>query len=132
MLHNHIPIWFHTSITLLVISAIPISYYLFVNNEKILNNFIIKNKKFYNFFLNKWYFDELYELIFVKPLKVIGTFFWHQGDIKTIDRYGPDGFSRLIKMISDRSVIFQSGYMYHYAFIMLIGLTILLTYLIIF
>ena len=55
-----------------------------------------------------------------------------QGDIKTIDRFGPDGCSRLIKIISNNSVNFQSGYLYHYAFVMLLGLTVLLTYLIIF
>jgi NADH-quinone oxidoreductase subunit L len=132
VIHNHPPIWLHTTITLLIILPIPISYYLFVYNEKILNVFISKNKELYNFFLNKWYFDEIYDFVFVKPLKKVGLFFWERGDIKTIDRFGPDGLSRIIKNISDSSVNFQSGYLYHYAFIMLLGLTILLTYLIIF
>ena len=132
ILHDHPPVWLPITTTLLITLAIPISYYFFINNVKFLNNIIIKNKKFYNFFLNKWYFDEVYSLIFVKPLKKIGMFFWQRGDIKTIDRFGPDGFSRIIKIISDNSVNFQSGYLYHYAFVMLLGLTILLTYLIIF
>ena len=86
-----------------------------------------KNKFIYNFLLNKWYFDEIYEFLFVKPTKVIGSFFWKSGDIKTIDRFGPDGISKIIKLISNKSTKFQSGYIYDYAFIMLIGLSLLLT-----
>ena len=117
---------------ILVTLMIPVSYYLFVKNDKILKNFILKNRFIYNFLLNKWYFDELYELIFVSPLKKIGVFLWKKGDIDTIDKYGPNGFSKLIKLISNRAVNFQSGYLYHYAFVMLIGFSILLTYLIIY
>ena len=132
ILHTHPPDWLPITIIFLVTVAIPISYYLYIMNEKILINFTIKNKRFYNFFLNKWYFDEIYDFIFIKPIKKLGVFFWYKGDIKTIDRFGPDGFAKLVKKISDRSVNFQSGYIYHYAFIMLIGLSILLTYLIVY
>ena len=117
---------------LIVTIIIPIAYYIFVKNEKILNNFIYKNQTLYNFLLNKWYFDELYNFIFVKPVKKAGLLLWKKGDINTIDRYGPDGLSRLIKIISDKAVNFQSGYLYHYAFVMLIGFSILLTYLILY
>ena len=115
---------------LTVTLAIPIAYYLFIKNEEILKNLIFKNQRVYKFLLNKWYFDELYNFIFVEPLKKIGTFFWKKGDINLIDKYGPDGISRLVKIISDKAVNFQSGYLYHYAFIMLIGFSILLTYFI--
>ena len=127
---NHPPLWFLIITPLIVTITIPIAYYLFVINEKILQKFVIKNHKTYNFLLNKWYFDELYNFIFVEPLKKIGLFFWKKGDINTIDRYGPDGLSKLIKNISDRAVNFQSGYLYHYAFVMLIGFSIILTYFI--
>jgi len=73
----------------------------------------------------------LYNFIFVEPLKKVGLIFWRNGDQNFIDRYGPDGFSKLIKAISDRAVLFQSGYLYHYAFVMLVGFSVLLTYLII-
>ena len=115
-----------------VIVIIPISYYLFVKNEKILKNFILKNQTLYNFLINKWYFDELYNLVFVEPIKRIGLFFWKKGDINTIDRYGPDGLAKFIKTISHKATIFQSGYLYHYAFVMLVGFSMLLTYLILF
>ena len=77
------------------------------------------------------YFDELYEFLLVKPIKLIGSILWKKGDQNTIDRYGPDGFSKAIKFFSNKAVKFQSGFIYDYAFIMLLGLSLLLTYLII-
>ena len=130
--HDHPPIWLVVITPAIVIIAIPIAYYLFVENEKVLKNFVLKNKFLYNFLVNKWYFDELYSFIFVEPLKKIGLFFWKKGDINIIDRYGPEGLSRLVKIISDKAVHFQSGYLYHYAFVMLVGFSILLTYLILY
>ena len=90
-----------------------------------------RNKPLYNFLLNKWYFDELYDYLFVRPTKSIGMFFWKNIDVKTIDRFGPDGTSNVIKKLSNKAVKFQSGYIYQYAFIMLLGLSALLTYLIV-
>ena len=130
--HLHPPLWLLILTPTIVIISIPLAYYLFIKNEKILKNFILKNQSLYNFLLNKWYFDEIYNFIFVEPLKKIGLFFWKKGDVNTIDRYGPDGLSRLIKIISDKAVYFQSGYLYHYAFVMLVGFSILLTYLILY
>jgi len=130
--YDHPPLWFTSITPVIVILAIPISYYIFVENEKILKNFKEKNQFLYNFLLRKWYFDELYNFIFVEPIKKIGFFFWRKGDINTIDRYGPDGLSKLVKNISDKAVNFQSGHLYHYAFVMLLGLSVLLTYLILY
>jgi len=130
--YAHPPLWLMILTPFLVIIAIPISYYLFIKNEKILKNFTSKNQKFYNFFVNKWYFDEFYNLIFVEPVKKIGLFLWKKGDVDLIDRYGPDGLSKLVKILSDKAVNFQSGYLYHYAFVMLVGFSILLTYLILY
>ncbi len=128
--HNHAPTWLIVLTPILVSLSIPASYYLFIKNEKILKKLILKNQFVYNFLLKKWYFDEIYNFIFVEPLKKIGLFFWKKGDLNTIDRYGPDGLSKLVKQISERAVNFQSGYLYHYAFVMLVGFSVLLTYLI--
>tara|TARA_B100000945_G_scaffold265255_1_gene224593 strand:+ start:1242 stop:3152 length:1911 start_codon:yes stop_codon:yes gene_type:complete len=125
--HSGIPTWLLYMTPILVCLAIPFSYYLYIKNDKILEKIKIKNELFYNFLLNKWYFDELYDLVFVKPIKAIGSFLWKSGDIKTIDRFGPDGISKIIKIISNKSTKFQSGYIYDYAFVMLIGLSLLLT-----
>jgi len=129
---EHPPTWLLVITPLIVTVAIPISYYLFIEIEKILKNFISRNQTFYNFLVNKWYFDEFYNFIFVVPIKKIGLFLWKKGDVNIIDRYGPDGLSKLVKTISDKAVNFQSGYLYHYAFVMLIGFSILLTYLILY
>ena len=84
----------------------------------------------YNFLLNKWYIDELYQKIFVSTAKNIGSFFWKKGDIGIIDRFGHDGISKLVKIISNKAGRLQTGFIYDYAFVMLLGLSILLTYLI--
>jgi len=128
---DHPPNWVIFITPILVIISIPISYYLFILNKNILNELVKGNKPLYDFLKNKWYFDELYELIFVKTSKKIGLYFWKNIDIKFIDKYGPDGLSNLIKNFSLRAVKFQSGYIYQYAFIMLIGFSVLLTLLII-
>ena len=127
---DHPPTWVIFLTPILVIISIPISYYLFILNKNILNEFAKGNKPLYDFLKNKWYFDELYELIFVKTSKKIGLYFWKNIDIRFIDKYGPDGLSNLIKNFSLKAVKFQSGYIYQYAFIMLIGFSVLLTLLI--
>ena len=128
--HEYIPLWFLLLTPLIVVLAIPISFYYFVSNTKIIESFKNTTRPLYNFLLNKWYVDELYEMIFVKPAKKIGSFFWRRIDLGTIDRFGPDGISKLVKIFSDKAGKFQSGFIYDYAFVMLIGLSILLTYLI--
>ena len=128
--HNSIPLWFLLLTPILVVIAIPLSYYYFVYNTKILEEFKNTNFPLYNFLLNKWFIDELYEIIFIKPAKKLGLFFWKQGDQGIIDRFGPDGISKLIKKLSNKASLFQTGFIYDYAFAMLIGLSILLTYLI--
>ena len=127
---DHPPYWIIYSTPVLVVLSIPISYYIFVKNENITNWLANENKPLYNFFLNKWYFDELYDYIFIKPSKKLGTFFWKNIDINIIDKFGPDGLSNLIKKFSIKAVKFQTGYIYQYAFVMLLGFTALLTYLI--
>ena len=124
---SHIPMWLLYATPILVTLAIPLSYSLYIKNDKLLEKIKTKNELVYKFLLNKWYFDELYDSIFVKPVKAIGSFLWKSGDIKTIDRFGPDGISKIVKIISKKSTKFQSGYIYDYAFVMLIGLSLLLT-----
>ena len=128
--HEYIPIWFLLLTPFLVVLAIPISFYYFIYNTKILEDFKNTNLPLYNFLLNKWYIDELYEFLFVKSSKKIGSLLWKKGDLGTIDRFGPDGISKLVKIISNKAGRFQTGFIYDYAFVMLIGLSILLTYLI--
>ncbi len=128
---EHPPLWFLVLTPILVILSIPIAYYLFVKNKNLPEQIANVNKPLYKFLLNKWYFDELYDALIVKPSKNLGLFLWKFFDIKIIDRFGPDGISILIKKCSLKANKFQSGYIYQYAFVMLLGFSALLTFLIV-
>ncbi len=82
----------------------------------------------YLFLLNKWYFDELYDRIFVRPALVLGRGLWIRGDQKTIDAFGPDGIAATTLQVTRRAVLLQSGFVYHYAFAMLIGVVVFITW----
>ncbi len=82
----------------------------------------------YQFLLNKWYFDELYDLIFVRPAFYLGRGFWKSGDGALIDGVGPDGVAAAVKLIARRAGALQTGYLYHYAFAMLTGVVLLATW----
>ncbi len=128
--HDVVPLWFLLITPVLVIISIPISLYFYILNPSFLEDFKKTNLPLYNFLLNKWYIDELYEKFFVDPAKRIGSIFWKKGDIGIIDKFGPDGISKLVKIISDKTGRLQTGFIYDYAFVMLLGLSVLLTYLI--
>ena len=128
--HETIPLWFLLITPILVTITIPISFYLYILKPNTLESVKNTNAPLYNFLLNKWYIDELYEKIFVTPAKKIGSLFWKIGDIGIIDKFGPDGISKLVKIISSKTGRLQTGFIYDYAFVMLLGLSILLTYLI--
>ena len=128
---EHSPTWFLLITPILVLISIPIAYYLFVKNKSIPEQIVKINRPLYEFLVNKWYFDELYDYIIIKPSQKIGLFLWKVCDVKIIDGFGPDGMSMLIKKISQKANKFQSGFIYQYAFVMLLGFSALLTYLII-
>ncbi len=129
--NDHPPMWFLILTPVLVISSIPIAFYLFVKNKGLTKRIADVNKPLYNFLLKKWYFDELYENIFIKSSKMTGLFLWKYFDVKLIDGFGPDGISKLVKKFSLKANKFQSGFIYQYAFVMLVGFSALLTFLIV-
>ena len=123
---HHSPFWVKKiPIVMMIIGFIAATiFYLLLKN---LPSFLSSKLSFiYNFLYNKWYFDELYNFIFVNPLKRIGNFLWLFFDKKIIDGFGPDGISSLVISISRNVSKIQTGYVYHYAFAMLIGLGFLL------
>jgi len=128
---DHPPSWFLFLTPSLVTLSIPLAFYLFVKNKNLVNQIVETNKPLYIFLTKKWYFDELYDVLFVNSFKFLGKFFWKKIDGSIIDRFGPDGISNLIKSLSVKAVKFQNGFIYQYAFVMLIGFSILLTFLII-
>ena len=128
---EHPPLWFLVLTPILVILSIPIAYYLFVKNKNLPDQIANVNKPLYQFLVNKWYFDELYNVLFINSSKRVGLFLWKIFDVKIIDGFGPDGISSLIKKCSLKANKFQSGYIYQYAFVMLLGFSALLTFLIV-
>ena len=115
----------------LVTISIPFSYYIFLKNKSFINGLVNSNRPVYLFLKNKWYFDELYEILFVKSSKFLGKYFWKKIDGLVIDRFGPDGLSNLFKYFSIKATKFQTGFIYQYAFVMLIGFSLILTIIII-
>lgn len=83
----------------------------------------------YGFLKNKWYFDEVYDFLFVRPALAVGRFLWKEGDGRTIDGVGPDGIAAAVAQGARRIVRVQTGYMYHYAFAMLIGIALFVTFI---
>ena len=123
---HHSPFWVKKiPLAMMIIGFIVATlFYLLLKNVP---SFLSSKLSFiYNFLYNKWYFDELYNFIFVNPLKRIGNFLWLFFDKKIIDGFGPDGISSLVISISRNVSKIQTGYVYHYAFAMLIGLGFLL------
>ena len=129
---EHPPLWFILITPILVLLSIPIAYYLFVKNKDIPKKIAEVNRPLYNFLVNKWYFDELYNFLFIRSSKKIGLFFWKVVDVKIIDKFGPDGISFLIKNLSIKASKFQTGFIYQYAFMILIGFSALLTFFILY
>ena len=128
-LAHYVPLWVKYLPIFLAVLGIICAYIFYVLNPNLPKILSKKFSPIYNLFFNKWYFDELYDYLFVKSFIKFGNYFWKKGDEGTIDRFGPNGISKLVKNISSKSIIIQSGYIYHYAFAMLIGLVVLITWL---
>lgn len=84
----------------------------------------------YSFFYNKWFFDEIYDAFFVKPASTFGRIFWKGGDKALIDGLGPDGISSVTARLARRVSALQTGYLYHYAFMMMAGLLALMSWVV--
>jgi NADH-quinone oxidoreductase subunit L len=112
----------------LSLAGLAIAWFFYVRRPDIPRALARGLRPLYLFLLNKWYFDELYDALFVRPAKSLGRVLWQGGDGRIIDGLGPDGVSARVLDAARRIVRLQTGYLYHYAFAMLIGLAILITY----
>jgi NADH-quinone oxidoreductase subunit L len=126
---HHSPFWVTYLPTLMMAIGALIAVWFYLVDPRVPRELAERNDWLYRFLLNKWYFDELYDFIFVRPAKWLGRFLWKQGDGWFIDGFGPDGVSARVLDITQRAVRLQSGYLYHYAFAMLIGVAALVTWL---
>jgi NADH-quinone oxidoreductase subunit L len=125
---EEIPHWVKLLPTAMMVIGTYLSYVFYIRRPYIPVELARQHPMLYRFLLNKWYFDELYDLIFVGPVKRIGRFLWKFGDGYIIDGFGPDGVSARVLDLTRRVVRLQTGYLYHYAFAMLIGVAGLITW----
>jgi NADH-quinone oxidoreductase subunit L len=123
-----IPWWIKFSPTALMAIGAYVAYVFYIRRPYIPAELARQQPLLYQFLLNKWYFDELYDLIFVRPTKWLGRFLWKFGDGYVIDGFGPDGVSARVLDVTRNVVRLQTGYLYHYAFAMLIGVAGLITW----
>ena len=127
---HEVPLWVKLSATFAMLGGLAIAYGAYIVSPDFPAKFADAFRPLYLFSLNKWYFDELYNFLFVRPAFAIGRLFWKRGDEATIDRFGPNGAARVVQLGGSGAAWLQSGYVYAYAFIMLIGLTAALTWVI--
>jgi len=125
---HHIPDMIGYLPTIMMAIGAYVAYVFYVQRPYLPVELANQQPLLYQFLLNKWYFDELYELIFVRPAKWIGRFLWKIGDGYIIDGFGPDGISARVLDVTRNVVRLQTGYLYHYAFAMLIGVAGLFTW----
>ena len=125
---HHVP--FLVSIAPLVagILGIAIAYYAYILRPEFPALVVARFRAIYLFLLNKWYFDELYDALIVRPAMALGFGLWKKGDGAVIDGLGPDGISARTIDMSVLTSRLQTGYLYHYAFVMLIGVVGLVTW----
>ncbi len=123
-----VPKWVVWSPFVMMALGFALAFYMYIVNPATPRRLAEANPLLYRFLLNKWYFDELYDFLFVRPSKWLGRFLWKTGDGRIIDGLGPDGISARVVDITNRVVRVQTGFVYHYAFAMLIGVAALVTW----
>jgi NADH-quinone oxidoreductase subunit L len=125
---HDVPAWVPYAPTLMMIVGFATAWLFYIARPDIPKQLAKTHEPIYKFLLNKWYFDEIYHFIFVRPAFWIGRVFWKQGDGHIIDGLGPDGIAARVQDITRQVVRLQSGYLYHYAFAMLLGVAGLVTW----
>ena len=127
---HEVPIWVKLAATIVMLLGFAGAWLAYIRSTDIPAKFTSTFDVLYDFVAHKWYFDELYHLLFVRPAFALGRLLWHRGDEKTIDRFGPNGSAWLVMVGSRMAGRLQNGYVYTYAFVMLLGLTAAVTWVI--
>jgi len=126
---HDVPYWVKWSPFVVMAIGLVTAWYMYIRSPETPAALARQHSGLYRFLLNKWYFDELYDFLFVRPAKRLGTFLWKRGDGWLIDGFGPDGVARRVTDVTGRVVKWQTGYIYHYAFAMVIGIAALVTWM---
>jgi NADH-quinone oxidoreductase subunit L len=119
---HEVPWWVQWAPFAVMLTGLAIAWYAYIRNPRFPATFVGQFGVLHRFVFNKWYFDELYDLIFVRPAFWIGRQFWKLGDVGIIDRFGPNGAAWVVVQGAGYARRIQSGYLYSYALVMLIGL----------
>ena len=119
---HEVPMWVKLAPAAVMLTGLLIAWNNYIRNPEVPAAFVAQFRVLHRFLVHKWYFDELYDMIFVRPAFAIGRFFWKRGDQGTIDRFGPDGIASVVAGGSAVARRLQSGYVYTYALVMLLGL----------
>jgi len=128
---HEVPLWVKLSSTVAMLTGLGTAVFMYFFGKDRPARLAATFSPIYQFFFNKWYFDELYNLIFIRPAFWLGRLFWKGGDEGTIDRFGPNGIAAAIASGSGVMKRFQSGYLYTYALVMLLGLAAAATWIIV-
>jgi NADH-quinone oxidoreductase subunit L len=125
---HHVPYGIAMLPTLMMAAGFLVAWHFYIRKPELPFELARQHEPLYKFLLNKWYFDELYEVIFVRPTLWLGRVLWKYGDGWLIDGFGPDGVSARVLDVTRNVVRLQTGYLYHYAFAMLIGAAAFITW----
>ncbi len=126
---HHTSFWIGILPTIAMLLGFGVAYWFYIARPETPVYLAEEQQVLYRFLLNKWYFDELYEYALVRPTKALGRFLWKRGDGWLIDGFGPDGVSARVIDVTRNVVRLQTGYLYHYAFAMLLGIALLVTWM---
>ena len=126
---HEVPLWVKLAPFVAMLLGFLVAVQFYIRSPETPKSLASQHRFLYRFLLNKWYFDELYDLLFVNPAKRLGSILWKTGDGRIIDGFGPDGISARVVDVTNRVVKLQTGYLYHYAFAMLIGVVGLVTWM---
>tara|TARA_Y100001970_G_scaffold294030_1_gene446053 strand:- start:14946 stop:16880 length:1935 start_codon:yes stop_codon:yes gene_type:complete len=125
---HHVPMWVKLLPIVVAVVGIAAAYYAYMINPGLPGIFATRFQVVYRFLFNKWYFDQLYDFLFVRPAHRLGKNLWKDGDGAVIDGLGPDGVAAAARYLAQKVASLQSGYLYHYAFAMLIGVAGIVTW----
>ena len=128
--HHTVPFWVVAAPTLAMALGFAVAWYFYITRPLVPFGLAKRFRGAHQFLLNAWYFDALYDAIFVRPAKWLGRVLWKTGDGRIIDGIGPDGVAARVIDITNRVIKLQTGYIYTYAFVMLVGVALIITYFI--
>ena len=126
---HHVPLWVKLSPFVAMVTGFVLAWWMYIRSPELPAAIAKSQDGLYRFLLNKWYFDEAYDFLFVRPAMWLGQLFWKQGDGRVIDGFGPNGIAARVLDVTARVVKIQTGFLYHYAFAMLLGIAALVTWM---